>query len=139
MSDKHSPAFPTITWDQLLSGQFAQVTENIGVTKLEFFACNAPNEIPGWFKHTPPDIDVAIRPDCAGMAQKDIDVIRCWHDSDDVLGESLPDHLKWYAVQFTLHIQEQAEYNEIDRKERYFQWRRYYAEQLLLTISTPQP
>jgi hypothetical protein len=39
--NKNSPAFPTITWDQMADGQFVQVTESAGLTKREKIAAMA--------------------------------------------------------------------------------------------------
>lgn len=131
--NKNTPAFPVLEQSNV-GGHMVLECTAAGVTKLEFFACNAPVDIPGWFKHTPPDMEVTKRPCCDGMISEDIDILQCWHDTDDVTGEGLPNHLKWYAIQFTLYNQEQAEYNKLNQQERYFQWRKFYAEQLLLTL-----
>lgn len=137
MSDKHSPAFPTITWDQLPSGQFAQVTENIGLTKLEFFACNAPNEIPGWFTYIKPEKNIAEAPNFNDIENKeDRELCRQWlHDPIF----DLPEYLQWFADKSNDAANQYSEWIKKDNAARYFQWRRYYAEQLLLTLSTPQP
>jgi hypothetical protein len=105
-----------------------------GVTKLEFLACNAPCQIPDWFKHISPDMEVTPRPSCENMTDEEMQLIHFWHNCNDPLGERLPEHLKWYAVQYTLHAHELAQYNELDRKEKYFQWRRFYAKQLLAEL-----
>jgi hypothetical protein len=38
IDNKDTPAFPTITWEQLNNGTFVQVTESAGLTKREYFA-----------------------------------------------------------------------------------------------------
>lgn len=35
------PTFPTITWDQLESGQIIQITNDPGISKREYFAAKA--------------------------------------------------------------------------------------------------
>jgi hypothetical protein len=41
MENKNLPAFPTLTWDQLESGQIVQETESEGLSKREVFAMAA--------------------------------------------------------------------------------------------------
>lgn len=128
MIDKHEPAFPAVNNE---SAFYAP-----GLTKLEYFACNAPKEIPSWFVHVSPDKLTCQQPSFDDIENvDDRQLCRSW------LMDScfdLPDHLKWFQDKTE---QASANYSENVRKDneaRYFQWRRFYAEQLLSTLSTPQ-
>jgi hypothetical protein len=114
---------------------FGSVSE--GLSKLEFFACNAPADIPGWFKH--------ITPDFAFSEMHNPDEIENEEDRKEVKGWlrdpifDLPDHLKWFSDRVELVRQEKKVFEAKNTEARYFQWRRYYAEQLLVELSKPQP
>lgn len=126
MENKNEPAFPVP----------ADCYSREGMTKREYFACNAPNLIPDWFKHTPPEMDrtpMPLLPDTA--PDEDVYVIRLWHD----IGGSVPNHLNWYTDQFEKYQNEHSAFEYADRQARYFQWRVFYAEQLLTQLSNLQP
>lgn len=107
-----------------------------GVTKLEFFACNAPADIPSWFVHTPPE-RLVENPIWQTIANEDDrkHFINWLKDNE----YDLPDHLKHYSETYNKHQEEGDEWRKKDWAARYFQWRRYYAEQLLAELSKPQP
>lgn len=128
------PAFPVLEAKQL-GGNMVLDLVAPGVSKLEFIACNAPSEIPSWFKHTPPAVVVTERPSIHKLTAEDKKAVEQWHEFDC----ELPERLKWYDVQLIKHIDEQAAFDKLDKAAHYFQWRRYYAEQLLLELSKPQP
>lgn len=137
MENKDMPAFPTITWDQLENGQVIQMTEHSGVSKFELFACNAPNEIPGWFKHIEPEKNISECPDYNNIENKeDKEFCRQWLNDTEF---ELPEHLKWFIDKTEKSRIEYFDWLRSDKEARYFQWRRYYAEQLLATLSKPQP
>lgn len=136
MENKYMPAFPTTTWDQLESGQIIQMTDGHGVSKLEFFACNAPVDIPSWFVHVPPTMEVTPEPNWRSLESKeDQDIIKCWLDA----GCDIPEHLKWFAKQYAQYTEDDQAFRLANLSAKYFQWRRYYAEQLLAELSKPQP
>jgi len=120
MENKDKPAFPI--------GIPGDHYSRTGVTKLEFFACNAPTDIPGWFKHTPPDIKIIPQPIWHEIKiQSDRDIIDMWIE----VGGELPNHLKWFSDQYKAHNDSYTAFHHADNVAKYFQWRRYYAEQLL--------
>ncbi len=132
--NKNSPAFPTITWDQI-NGHFVQVTECSGVSKLEFIACNAPFDIPSWFIHLAPEKPDIKAPDWEEIKiVEDRNMVRGWV-SDPCF--DLPDHLQWFSDKTREATSAYYDWLNKDKATRYFQWRRYYAEQLLLTLSKP--
>lgn len=104
-------------------------------SKLEFFACNAPTDIPSWFEHTPPEKNVSKKPRQDDIEnEEDRKIIKCWQVDPCY---DLPDHLKWYSDKLDKAWEEESAYERKNTEARYFQWRRYYAEQLLLTLSKP--
>lgn len=120
MENKGMPAFPIVVPE----GKYHW----FGVTKLEFFACNAPDVIPGWFKHTPPDIKITPKPDWLIIEGKeDQEHVRQWLED----GQELPEWLQWFSEQYKVHDQEYGVFTYANLEAKYFQWRRYYAEQLL--------
>jgi hypothetical protein len=138
MENKDMPAFPFFEFNE--NGYGNSIVFNggdgsrqilpyqTGISKLEFFACNAPADIPGWFKHTPPDIKVTERPDWRDIEPKaDRDIVGAWIED----GQDLPDRLKWFSEQMEAHRNERGLFEHANNVAKYFQWRRYYAEQLL--------
>ena len=127
MSDKFSPAFPAINSENTFYEP--------GVTKLEFFACNAPNEIPGFFTHVSPDKNITPQPRWQDLFKEHQAVVKEWLSDR----QQLPEELQWFGEQWRKHEEEDRAYRYADNAARYFQWRRYYAEQLLNELSKPQP
>lgn len=120
MENKDMPAFPIVVPE----GKYHW----FGVTKLEFIACNAPDVIPGWFKHTPPDIKIAPQPNWQDIeSNADRNIVEVWFEH----GEELPEHLRWFSDQQKAHNESYDAFHQADNVAKYFQWRRYYAEQLL--------
>lgn len=130
--NKNLPAFPVLELKQLGDKLLLDCTA-AGVSKLEFFACNAPVDIPGWFKHTPPEKIVCQEPSYDEIDNiDDKETCRSWRLDPCY---DLPDHLKWFQDRVE---QSHIAYSENVRKDneaKYFQWRRYYAEQLLAELS----
>lgn len=131
MENKDTPAFPPSHMPENASQIYT------GVSKLEFFACNAPVDIPGWFVHTPPAIKPPENPIWQTIANEDDrkHFINWMKDNE----YDLPDHLKHYSEAYNKHQDESDEWRKLDWAARYFQWRRYYADALLLELSKPQP
>lgn len=139
MSDnKNLPAFPaTVQYnekgDPIGYQNGSSTGQEIGITKLEFFACNAPFNIPDWFEH--------IAPECTLSEMYKPDAIENEEDRREVKGWirdpifDLPDHLKWFSDRVELIRQEMKVFEAKNAEARYFQWCRYYAEQLLVELS----
>jgi hypothetical protein len=129
MENKYdAPAFP-MEKQVFMQGRLQiEIPPAPGLSKLEFLACNAPADIPGWFIHTPPDIDVTPRPLWYTIEPKaDQDYVKAWLED----GQELPDRLEWFGEQYKKHEKEDALFRAANLEAKYFQWRRYYAEQLL--------
>jgi hypothetical protein len=127
--NKHEPAFPAVNNENSFYTP--------GVSKLEFFACNAPVDIPGWFTYSPPP-DKPIE-DATWLRIENVDdrkyFIEWLKDGD----YDLPDHLKKFKEEYDNYHNDLDDWRKKDWAARYFQWRRYYAEQLLNELSNPQP
>lgn len=135
IENKDTPAFPVTeeTTDRIDAGTKIYT----GVSKLEFFACNAPVDIPGWFTHVAPEKKLSRRFTLQDINNdEDRKVVRDWQ-LDAIY--DLPEHLQWYSDRVNLINTEQSKYEQMNGAARYFQWRRYYAEQLLTELSKPQP
>lgn len=139
--NKHLPAFPSVVHyenGRPIGFQCGELSsQEIVISKLEFFACNAPVDIPGWFAHTPPEKNVSERPKAEDIENlEDRATVKDWQ-YDPIY--DLPEHLQWFSDKLNAVFQEELKYQQADWATRYFQWRKFYAEQLLLTLSTPQP
>jgi hypothetical protein len=130
MNIKDRSAFPVLDSDYKC-GMAVLTCVDPGISALEFIACNAPDQIPAWFVHTSPDLAVTPQPEWHTLPKPDQDNIKLWLQD----GEDLPTHLKWYSEQFNRHIEEDKAFKLADMQARYFQWRRFYAEQLLAELS----
>lgn len=131
IDNKDTPAFPVVESN---SG-FESISP--GVSKLEFFACNAPVDIPGWFEHISPEKPEIKAPDFEDIQDaEDRKTVRSWV-SDPCF--DLPEQLKWFSDKTTEANSVYYQWLQKDKAARYFQWRRYYAEQLLTELSKPQP
>lgn len=104
-----------------------------GITKLEFFACNAPVDIPGWFVHVPPTECKEVFPPQAtkiineNLRKQALDWVR-----DPIY--DLPQELDWFQDEYENYWESKRQFAIADNAARYFQWRKYYAEQLLKTL-----
>jgi len=134
MDNKNQPAFPDTR--RAAAQSFSnQTPEDLptGLTKLEFFACNAPVDIPGWFKHTPPKLEEVKAPNASSIVNEEhrkqaIDWVR-----DPIY--DLPQELDWFQKQYEMYWESKRLSAIADEQAKYFQWRRFYAEQLLSELS----
>jgi hypothetical protein len=93
----------------------------------EYFMAHAPTDIPDWFVHNPVGIQ-PIFPSWTNLHDEDRKTVKGWI-SDGIF--DLPDHLKWFEEKYNKVLQLKRQYDYENTIERYFQWRIYYAEQLL--------
>lgn len=139
MENKYMPAFPGTMAE--CNGGITEIMDfnpcSVGLSKLEFFACNAPVDIPGWFTYNKPEKNIPKTPDFNDIAnEEDREMCRQWlHDPIF----DLPNHLQWFSDKSKEASDQYSDYVKRDCAARYFQWRRYYAEQLLSELSKPQP
>jgi hypothetical protein len=139
MDNKNTPAFPLpITSNE--NGVYTVFDTNSngdygGITKLEFFACNAPVDIPSWFVHVSPEKNITPQPTWYTLPKEAQEHVKLWFGE----GIELPEELRWFSDQWNKFEAEDMAYKVSDWNARYFQWRRYYAEQLLNELSKTQP
>jgi len=122
-----------------------------GLTKREYFAVNAPNEIPEWFIHSfdkepgrPTPIGFQFGK-YSNHPQKDL-FCQYWNDEADMWEDKngeVPESLK---TELAIHFQLWNKYNEDVRAwelnnkiVRYFQWQTFYADQLINALNAPTP
>lgn len=114
----------------------SQQLECTGLGLLEYFAAHAPAEIPVWFEGVAPDFEGEEDPRGSeayeALSDVDISEISNWLQ-DDFL--DLPAHLSWFENQLIQHRQDCKDHAKDCQIERYFQWRKYYAEQMLEVLS----
>lgn len=136
MENKNLQAFPVLELKQLGDKMLLDCTA-AGITKLEFFACNAPVDIPGWFVHTPAECKEVFPPQAAKIVNENLRKQALDWVRDPIY--DLPQELDWFQDEYENYWESKRQFAIADEQARYFQWRRYYAEQLLAELSKPQP
>jgi len=121
IENKRMPAFPHGNKD----------TVN-GMDKREYFVSKAPSAIPSFFKHKsnkepnkPKHWSDFLDSDPLKPILKD------WHQDScyDLIGEG-----KWYQESWEKYYEEMDKWKTKDSEMRYFQWRLYYADMILLYL-----
>lgn len=108
-----------------------------GLTKREYLSAFAPKEIPGWFIHIEPQRNICKKPTWQTIEnEEDRKEVKQWQ-FDPIY--DLPDHLQWFSDKVKKHYEDLAEWERQNTIARYFQWRVFYADQLLAHLSNPQP
>lgn len=122
--------------DKMENKNLSSVTEVL--SKRELIAMMAPDNIPDWFVHTPVDLPVTPSPKLQDIKiEEDRKIVEEWL-RDPIY--DLPDHLQWFADAKGKRWDEVQIKEKKDQESRYFQWRRYYAEQLLAELNKqPEP
>lgn len=106
--------------------------DTMGITLFYYYAGKAPDNIPEWFVHTPPEKPKTARPYWNEVEDKnDRAILRDWLNDGSY---DLPEHLQWFQKQQDQWWQENQQYIREDKKARYFQWRAYYANNLINTL-----
>jgi|GEM_PF-2903239 len=104
----------------------------IGPSLKDYYAAHAPTEIPAWFEGNNPDFEGEGSPlsskEYEALSAEEKSLISAWLE-DGVW--DLPTHLEWFESQFKAHQQDKQEYLKDCKIGRYFQWRKYYAEQMM--------
>lgn len=118
------PAFP------IESNDLASV--KLGLTIRQHYANSAPNEIPDWFVH----VQSSDKPTMPGydkepeLFQKEIqDWLRdpCY---------DLPEELQWFQKRVEQYNDNYSAWILQEKKQRYFQWRLFYADNLIAALNT---
>lgn len=142
MGCKNQPAFPVLM-QQVGDNEFrahrpgdplSYTRPMAGLTKREYFAAVAPNDIPEWFEHVEPE-----RPDVKFPNIDDVEDVNDWKILDkwiwSVKKFALPDHLAWFGEQWAEAHKKRKEWEKADAAARYFQWRKYYADMMIAELS----
>lgn len=109
-----------------------------GMTLRDYFAANAPAEVPDWFEHRKPPRDFPEMPRWFEVFgdEKDKRVARDWLDDpcfDLADHVSDPERGRRFAGEVTASREGYAAWSLRDKAERYFQWRWHYAAAMLRT------
>ncbi len=102
-----------------------------GLSKREYFAAHAP-EIPEWF--TGKSLDKPKEPkhwEEMPDGSPDKRILMNWHRDPCY---DLPDHLKYYQEAWEGHSVMMGEWDRMNVQLRYFQWRVYYADNMLAEL-----
>lgn len=134
MDNKDLPAFPL---SLKLGEVFTGIDKIDGLTKREWFSGMAPVDIPSWFKHTPPEWKEVAMPQVNKIENEEHrrEAKNWLHDPI----YDLPEELSWFQKEYETYWESRRQYAVADQQARYFQWRRYYAEQLLTELSNSLP
>lgn len=117
-----------------------------GLTKKEYFAAHAPDEIPGWFKPVLPErpkpVDSPRQAFLYHQNEKWKELYSKYYDeencvfADEQFGKKIeiPSELVLAVMEVEKKWNEwrglEDEYHEICKIERFFQWRIFYAEKM---------
>lgn len=106
------------------------------VDLLSYFAARAPVEIPHWFVHTPPPINYPPMPDA-----NQLDAVHQKTARDWILDGcfELPDEIKWFGEKVIERRKAKAEWELLDRANRFYQWRWEYALAMVKTHPSNRP
>lgn len=92
-------------------------------------AAHAPNKIPIWFKHVPPEELKVKRPYWTDLTdQGDRDLCQRWLSDGEW---DLPEHLQWFQKQHNEFYDAKIEWEARNAQERYFQWRAFFAKNII--------
>lgn len=126
---KNNPAFPGPS----------NTGFQIGMTKLEYAAIHAPEEIPSWFKHRPPSMELPPDPKDLVESKRHTMEAKDYQEATQWLYDGcwdLPDQLIWLDQACKKRTDALSIFNHENTITRYFQWKIFYAETLLKTLTT---
>lgn len=101
------------------------------------FALNAPVEIPDWFDRIEPEKIEEPLYWTRFAHHRHQNLMRQWHHGDNCFSEqSLEDkpHLKTYIETWTQYRRNKEMAEKKAEQETYFNWRRFYAEQMIKVL-----
>lgn len=103
------------------------------MTRRDYFAAHAPIEIPTWFEHPEPPKNIPPKPDFAALDPAHQSIVRDWQEDPCF---DLPEELTWYAEKWTAYQKARADWNDENDAARFFHWRWYYADRMLVAGAT---
>ncbi len=101
------------------------------ISRFDFFAANAPNEIPFWFEYKEPNAPQRPKSfDELGLDEEgaDYSIVREWYQGEQYI--TLPDHLKFFGESWQKYWDEKVAYDLRQKINAYFAWRIYYADRM---------
>lgn len=108
-----------------------------GISIMLKLASQAPDCIPLWFKHDEPEKNWKYpeKSDRYNMTEhlNEIETINSW--LNETIKE-LPDELKWFQTEYEAAEIEEEKWKIENEKERYFQWRFYWANQMIIKYNS---
>lgn len=104
-----------------------------GLSKREYFVSNAPDNIPEWFEHTQPVKPSQKMPD-VGEIEDNLDASTCIIWLKDPCHD-LPKRLSWFQKQYEEANVALHNWEIENKKERYFQWRTFYADNIMRELN----
>ncbi len=135
MTHPEQSAYPVITSDVRDSGAVEIGTSENGLTKREYFANNAPDNIPDWFKHTEPKRVYKDAPHWATIeVEEDKELCKQWRHDPCF---DLPEHLQWFQDAVQNEVSARNDWELQNHIARYFQWRTFYANNLISELNKP--
>jgi hypothetical protein len=99
------------------------------LTMRDYFAANAPAEIPDWFRHEEPPRDYPPQPDWRDIKDREQAEIAANWLSDGCY--DLPESLRWFAAAVKQHRDSREQWGRENAAERFFQWRWHYADMMI--------
>jgi hypothetical protein len=130
MEEKNKPAFPIKSVEYDGGDQYDVIHE--GLTKREYFAAMA-GEPPEWFIHKPIEEKYPSTPNWNDIKDEEHKKL-CMDWVHDGYYD-LPEELTWFSDKFNKAIEERAEWNYKNIVSRYFQWKTFYADELLAKLT----
>lgn len=108
-----------------------------GITLFYHYAGLAPQQIPDWFKHQAPEKTHHKKPPSWDDKELQIsptqrDRLKAWQDDPCF---DLEEDLKYFQDAVDDWYKDEAEWERRNKESRYFQWRGYYAENLITHLN----
>lgn len=129
MNNAHQPAFGFV---DNRSNSYEDNEVHYGLTKREYFAANAGSP-PDWFEHTKEEKNITKIPDYRDIEDKEHrNICEIWLRDGCF---DLPEELQWFSDAYEKRNKEEIAYRNRDTISRYFQWKTYYADNILKQLA----
>jgi hypothetical protein len=130
MKPDGGPAFP----QAMVIGPNGQMTSGWdgwgmgGMTLRDYFAAHAPAEIPTWFTHVELAKTFPPMPEVEELDETHHKIAGDWRRDGCF---DLPEEIAWWGEKVVAHRTGKASWEDLNRRERYVQWRWAYADMML--------
>lgn len=95
----------------------------------DYFAAHAPDQIPVWFVHKEPKREYPPMPDYLKLDETHQQTALSWQRDGCF---DLPEEIAWFGEKVTAHRKGKADWEDANYAARYFQWRFYYADMMIV-------